>query len=411
MGRKAPGLTPNEGYGSRAAGRTQHLLKAVCRKAQKIQEVQRLSRRVILHKPATHLSTCIAAFILVSFFVLFAPKTGYAVDVTLAWNGNTSTDLAGYRIYHRQDGQVYDYNYPIWEGTETTCTIYSLDDTTSHYFVARAFDIYSNESSDSAEVSLEVSIDTDGDGTLDSLDGCPNDPNKTEPGICGCGVADTDSDGDGTSDCNEAVNIPPTADAGPDQTVDEGSIVFLDGSNSWDDGTFVSHAWIQIAGIAVTLFDAETSKAYFSAPYLDIEGTSLTFKLTVTDEWGRQSQDTCIVNVASLDTEAQGPLVSVSNVAIEIRKMGTNYRARAHVVIEDEYGAEVKEAGIKGNWTLNDIPLNSIFGSTNGLGEAKLDSDKVNAEPGDTFTLIITDIIKNGYIFDPSNDTYSSPVP
>jgi len=44
-------------------------------------------------------------------------------------------------------------------------------------------------------------VDTDGDGTLDCNDGCPNDPNKVAPGICGCGVADTDSDSDGTADC------------------------------------------------------------------------------------------------------------------------------------------------------------------------------------------------------------------
>ena len=45
--------------------------------------------------------------------------------------------------------------------------------------------------------------DTDGDGTADCLDLCPNDPNKTEPGACGCGVADTDTDGDGIADCND----------------------------------------------------------------------------------------------------------------------------------------------------------------------------------------------------------------
>ncbi len=45
--------------------------------------------------------------------------------------------------------------------------------------------------------------DTDGDGTCDANDGCPNDPNKTAPGICGCGVADTDSDGDGVANCND----------------------------------------------------------------------------------------------------------------------------------------------------------------------------------------------------------------
>ena len=39
-------------------------------------------------------------------------------------------------------------------------------------------------------------IDTDG-----PIDQCPTDPAKTEPGICGCGTADTDSDNDGTADC------------------------------------------------------------------------------------------------------------------------------------------------------------------------------------------------------------------
>ena len=34
-------------------------------------------------------------------------------------------------------------------------------------------------------------------------DKCPNDSQKTEPGACGCGVADTDSDKDGTPDCND----------------------------------------------------------------------------------------------------------------------------------------------------------------------------------------------------------------
>ena len=45
--------------------------------------------------------------------------------------------------------------------------------------------------------------DTDGDGTADCKDNCPNDPAKTEPGICGCGVSDTDTDGDGLADCKD----------------------------------------------------------------------------------------------------------------------------------------------------------------------------------------------------------------
>lgn len=45
--------------------------------------------------------------------------------------------------------------------------------------------------------------DKDGDGEPNYIDGCNADPDKTEVGICGCGVADTDTDGDGTPDCND----------------------------------------------------------------------------------------------------------------------------------------------------------------------------------------------------------------
>lgn len=44
-------------------------------------------------------------------------------------------------------------------------------------------------------------IDSDGDGLEDCFDQCPEDPNKTEPGTCGCGTADADENGDGILDC------------------------------------------------------------------------------------------------------------------------------------------------------------------------------------------------------------------
>jgi hypothetical protein len=43
----------------------------------------------------------------------------------------------------------------------------------------------------------------DADGGYVSGDCCPNDPLKTQPGICGCGTPDTDSDYDGTPDCHD----------------------------------------------------------------------------------------------------------------------------------------------------------------------------------------------------------------
>lgn len=45
--------------------------------------------------------------------------------------------------------------------------------------------------------------DSDGDGAADCVDGCPSDPQKAAPGECGCGIADTDGDEDGVADCND----------------------------------------------------------------------------------------------------------------------------------------------------------------------------------------------------------------
>jgi hypothetical protein len=60
--------------------------------------------------------------------------------------------------------------------------------------------------------------DTDGDGVLDRDEECDEDPDKTEPGVCGCGVADLDTDADGVLDCND--NCP--ADENPDQADADG---------------------------------------------------------------------------------------------------------------------------------------------------------------------------------------------
>jgi hypothetical protein len=51
--------------------------------------------------------------------------------------------------------------------------------------------------------------DSDGDGVADCRDLCPLDPDKTEPGDCNCGIPDTDSDGDGTADCIDGCDDDP----------------------------------------------------------------------------------------------------------------------------------------------------------------------------------------------------------
>lgn len=54
--------------------------------------------------------------------------------------------------------------------------------------------------------SCEELPDSDGDQTLDCDDGCPQDPNKTTGGACGCGIPDSDLNENGTPDCQENCN-------------------------------------------------------------------------------------------------------------------------------------------------------------------------------------------------------------
>jgi hypothetical protein len=61
-----------------------------------------------------------------------------------------------------------------------------------------------NGTSQDCDVNLvpdECQPDGDGDGAIDACDGCPSDPLKIAPGVCGCGVTDFDLDADGVPDC------------------------------------------------------------------------------------------------------------------------------------------------------------------------------------------------------------------
>jgi hypothetical protein len=73
--------------------------------------------------------------------VLFAfvpANSSMALDITLAWDPSSS-DVDGYKAFYREVGHTYDYSQPVWEGWETACTIYDLDDETTYYFVVRAY--------------------------------------------------------------------------------------------------------------------------------------------------------------------------------------------------------------------------------------------------------------------------------
>jgi hypothetical protein len=70
--------------------------------------------------------------------------------------------------------------------------------------VGDADDIAGGTSQDCNENGIpdECDADDDGDGVINECDGCPGNPNKIEPGRCGCADDDgLDSDGDSVLDC------------------------------------------------------------------------------------------------------------------------------------------------------------------------------------------------------------------
>ena len=75
--------------------------------------------------------------------------------------------------------------------------------------------------------------------------------------------------------------VRPVANAGLDQTVDAGSTVTLDGSQSVPADDTLKYTWEQTGGTSVVLSDTAVASPTFTAP---VEGDSLTFKLTVSDD-------------------------------------------------------------------------------------------------------------------------------
>jgi MYXO-CTERM domain-containing protein len=96
----------------------------------------------------------------------------------------------------------------------------------------------------------------------------------------------------------EAQNRPPVANAGADQTVEEGATVTLSGSGTDPDGDALTYAWTQTAGPSVTLNGGTTATASFATPDVT-ESTVFTFTLKVTDESGASAEDSVSITVTA----------------------------------------------------------------------------------------------------------------
>ncbi|MGB9700610.1 MAG: InlB B-repeat-containing protein [Thermodesulfobacteriota bacterium] len=85
------------------------------------------------------------------FFILALYSVGFAAQIRIAWDPNTESDLAGYKVYYGTSSR--NYGTPIDVGNVTTYTIGNLAAGQTYYIAVTAYDTSNNESDYSNEVS------------------------------------------------------------------------------------------------------------------------------------------------------------------------------------------------------------------------------------------------------------------
>ena len=91
-------------------------------------------------------------FLACLFFFLPCAMAG---EVTLAWDPNPETDIAGYRIYVGAESHRYDDVIDV--GRNTTCVVSGLEEGRTYYFAATAYNTVNLESDFSNEVAATLS--------------------------------------------------------------------------------------------------------------------------------------------------------------------------------------------------------------------------------------------------------------
>lgn len=86
-------------------------------------------------------------------FLLFTTSI-FAAEVTLSWDENTESDLAGYKVYYGTSTGTYTSNADV--GNFEIYIVTGLVEGQTYFFAVTAYDLVGNESGYSNEVSYDV---------------------------------------------------------------------------------------------------------------------------------------------------------------------------------------------------------------------------------------------------------------
>ncbi len=175
-------------------------------------------------------------------------------------------------------------------------------------------------------------------------------------------------------------NQAPVANAGPDQTVNEGALVNLNGNGSSDpDGSPLTFLWTQTGGPAVALSSSTSPTPTFTAPQV-AANTILTFQLVVNDGTVNSLPDT--VNITVLN-------VSVNQPPIANAGLDQNVNEGSLVTLNGSGSSDPDGNPLTFFWTQTAGPAATLSNSTSAT--PTFTAPQVSATTVLTFQLVVSD--------------------
>ena len=288
--------------------------------------------------------------IVVCIIIGVIASNAMAAQATLAWDPNTESDLAGYKVHYGTASGSYTVHTDVHNVTSYTVTGLTAGQT--YYFAATAYDASGNESgysnpvsyaapgvngapttpatptagASSAPVNTAIAFSTSatdpngdslqyrydwGDGVLSGYGAVGQSHSWAAAGQYAVKAQARDSLGlesawsgaKTVAISQSSQNQAPAANAGSDQTVNAAAAVSLSGTGTDPEKGTLTYQWRQTGGTSVTLSNPTSARASFTAPNIATGTATLTFELRVTDAAGLSAVDTLAVVVQSPDID------------------------------------------------------------------------------------------------------------
>jgi Tol biopolymer transport system component/flagellar hook assembly protein FlgD len=158
------------------------------------------------------------------------------------------------------------------------------------------------------------------------------------------------------------MNDKPVADAGSDQSVNVGTIVLLNSTNSSDiEDNILTYHWRQLSGNEAELTSPDSTQCSFEAPDICPGQDTLTFQLIVADSGGLTSSDTCQINI-SCNTPPSPPTLAMPSPMMQTAPLNMILRISHETPFADRDGGTHGHTQwqISQNNTFNELILDMV---------------------------------------------------